>query len=67
MNQNLVMIASFDSLAIVMANLALMESALLGMKQVRQYVGKRLATKTLDTLIEEAESQITELKRRMMN
>jgi len=37
-----------------------MQSALLGMKQVRQYVGKRLATKTLDTLIEE-------LKRRLIN
>ena len=67
MNQNLVMTASFDSLAIVMANLALMESALLGMKQVRQYVGRRFATKTLDTLIKEAESQIAERKRRMIN
>jgi hypothetical protein len=37
------------------------------MKQVGQYTGKRLATETLDSLIEEADSQNAEIKWRIIN
>jgi hypothetical protein len=37
------------------------------MKQVRQYIGKRFATETLDSLIEEADSQNSEIKWRIIN
>ena len=57
----------FDALEIVLASLKLMESTLLGMKQVRQYVGKGPATEILDSLIDEAEVKIVEIKRRVVN
>jgi hypothetical protein len=37
------------------------------MKQVRQYIRKRLATETLDSPIEEADSQNAEIKWRIIN
>ena len=55
-----------NSLEIVMASLKLMESTLLGMKQLLPYVGKGLATEMLDALIQEAESQVAEIKRRVI-
>ena len=54
----------FDSLEIVMASLKQMEATLLGMKQLRQYVGNGAGKEMLDSLIAEAESQIAEVKRR---
>jgi hypothetical protein len=43
-----------------------MESTLLGLKQLRQLSPKGLPTEKLDSLIEEAESQIAEVKRKVM-
>ena len=57
----------FNSLEIVMVSLKAMESTLLGMKQLLPYVGTGLATEMLDALIQEAESQIAEIKRRVIN
>lgn len=57
----------FEALEIVLASLKLMESTLLGMKQVRQYVGKGPATEILGSLIGEAEVKIGEIKRRVAN
>jgi hypothetical protein len=48
-------------------NLVLTEWHYWGMKQVRQYIGKRFATETLDSLIEEADSQNSEIKWRIIN
>jgi hypothetical protein len=56
----------FDALEIALASLRLMESTLAGMRQVRQYVGEA-ATEILDSLIEEAEVKIGEIKRRVVN
>ena len=57
----------FDALEIVLASLKLMESTLLGMRQVRQYVGNGPATEILDSLIDEAEVKIGEIKRKVVN
>lgn len=57
----------FDSLDIVIARLTLMETTLSGMRQLRPYVGSGFAMKTLDSLIEEGESQLAEIKRRFLN
>jgi hypothetical protein len=40
-----------------------MESNLLGMRQLRQYIDSNLGTEMLDLLIEEAELKIAEVKR----
>jgi hypothetical protein len=55
----------FDSLAAVLECLAQMQSNLLGMKQMRDYVGHGLGRVMLEVLIEEAEWQIGEIKRRL--
>jgi hypothetical protein len=55
----------FDSLAAVLECLAQMQSNLLGMKQMRDYVGHGLGGVMLEVLIEEAEWQIGEIKRRL--
>jgi Tfp pilus assembly protein PilX len=57
----------FDSLEIVLAHLEVMRSTLLGMKRVRQYIDGGLATEMLDSLIQEAESQISATQRRVVN
>jgi hypothetical protein len=57
----------FDSLEMTMSILNVMESNLLSMRQVRQHVGKGRATQMLDSLIQEAESKVSEIKRRMIN
>jgi hypothetical protein len=57
----------FKSLEIVMASLRVMESTLLGMKQLLPYVGTEIATEMLDSLIHETESQIVEIKQRVIN
>ena len=53
----------FDSLEFVMASLKQMEATLLGVQQLRQYVGDRPGKEMLDALIQEAESQFAEIKR----
>jgi hypothetical protein len=55
-----------DSLAAVLECLAQMESNLSGMKQMREYVGHGLGRVMLEALIEEAESQIAEIKRKLI-
>lgn len=57
----------FDPLEIVMASLKQMESTLLGMKQLREYMSNGPGKEMLDTLIKEAESEIAEIKRRVVN
>ena len=54
-----------EYLEIIIASLKVMESTLLGMKQVRQYVGEGVATEILDSLIRESESEISAIKRRV--
>jgi hypothetical protein len=56
----------FNALETVYECLKRMESTLLGMKQVRQYVGKGPGKEILDRLIEEAESQLAEIKRKVI-
>ena len=56
----------FDSLAAVLECLTQMESNLLGMKQMRDYVGQGVGREMLEALIEEAESQIAEIKRKLI-
>jgi len=51
--------------AAVLECFAQMESNLLGMKQICDYVGHGLGRVMLEALIEEAESQIAEIKRKL--
>jgi hypothetical protein len=44
----------------------MMEATLLGMKQVRRYVSEGFGAEELDVLIQEAESQISAIKRRIV-
>ena len=55
----------FDSLAAVLERLTQMEPNLSGMKQMRHYVGHGLGRVMLEVLIEEAEWQIAEIKRKL--
>lgn len=56
-----------DSLDIILASIKSLESTLLGMKQIRQYVGRGPATEMLDSLIQEGELRIAEIKGRLIN
>jgi hypothetical protein len=56
----------FDAFETVLECLKRMEAISMGMKQMREYVGKGLGREMLDSLIEEADSQITEMKRKVM-
>ena len=56
----------FDAFETVLECLKRMESNLMGLKQMRDYVGKGLGKEMLDSLIEEAESQIAEIKRKVI-
>lgn len=58
---------SFNELDIAMTSLNIMESTLLGMKQLRPYLGNRFSREMLDSLIQEAESQIAEIKQSVIN
>ena len=66
MTQNRLPFEPFDSLETVLATLKVMEATLLGMKQVRRYVAKGFSSKMFDSLIEEAESQVAEIKRKII-
>ncbi len=57
----------FDSLDIVIPSLTLMEATLLGMRQLRPYVGDGFAIQMLDSLIAEGESQLADIKRKFIN
>jgi GNAT superfamily N-acetyltransferase len=56
----------FDAFETVLECLKRMEAILLGMKQMREHVGRGLGKQMLDSLIEEADSQITEIKRKVI-
>jgi len=56
----------FDSLAAVLECLTQMQSNLSGMKQMRDYVGRGVGREMLEALIEEAESQVAEIKRKLI-
>ena len=56
----------FNALETVFDCLKRMEGTLMGMKEMRVYVGKGRVRKILDTLIEEAESQIAEINRKII-
>lgn len=55
--------APFYSLEIVMASLKQMEATVLGMEQLRKYISDGPGREILDSLIQEAESQIEDVKR----
>lgn len=56
----------FETFEVLLDCLKRMESILLGMKQMRGYVGERLGKQMLESLIEEAEAQIAEVKRKVI-
>lgn len=56
----------FNALETVLECLKRMEATLIGMKQMRQYVDRGLGKELLDSLIEETESQIAEIKRKVI-
>jgi hypothetical protein len=55
-----------DQLDMVLACLKQMEATVLGMKQLRGFIGKGSGQEMLDALIVEAEEKIAEMKRRIM-
>lgn len=56
----------FDALEALMECLKRMEMNLLGMRQLRQYMPNGAGRKTLDSLIEEAEAKLAEIKRKVI-
>lgn len=56
----------FNALETVYDCLKRMETTLLGMKQMREYIGKGPGREMLDKLIAEAETQLAEIKRRVI-
>jgi hypothetical protein len=56
----------FDAFETVLDCLKRMETTLMGMKELRVYAGKGIVRKMLDELIEEAETQIAEVKRKVI-
>jgi hypothetical protein len=55
-----------DPLDMVMACLKQMESTVLGLRQLRSFIGKGSGQEMLDALIVEAEEQIAQIKRRIL-
>ena len=55
-----------ESLDAILALIKQMESTLLGLKQLRLYVGKGVGQQMLELLIEDAEAKIAEVKRRII-
>jgi hypothetical protein len=56
----------FNDYETVLECLKQMEANLMGMKQMRLYVGQGLGRQMLESLIEEAETQIADIKRRVI-
>ena len=56
----------FDALETLFECLKRMEATLLGMKQMRHYVGDGLGKEMLESLIDEAEAQLADIKRRVI-
>jgi hypothetical protein len=55
-----------DSLEMILALLRQLEATVLGLKQVRGYVGQGVAQEMVEELIEEGENKLTELKRKLI-
>jgi len=56
----------FDSLEVLMVCLKQMEATVLGLKELRSFIGKGSGQEMLDALIVEAEQTIAEIKRRVL-
>ena len=56
----------FDASETLLECLKRMEGTLMGMKQIQEYVGKGLGKEMLASLIEESESQIVDIKRKVI-
>jgi hypothetical protein len=54
-----------DTVDIVLAMLRHMEATLLGLQQLRNYVGQDVGRQMLEVLIEEMESHVAETKRKI--
>ena len=55
-----------ESVDTILTLLKQMEATLLGLKQLRLYVGKGIGQQMLEVLIEEAETKIVEAKGKLM-
>ncbi len=60
------MLDGLDSLETVLALLKQMESNLLALKQLRDYVGNWVGKEMLEVLIEDNETQLAEIKRKLI-
>jgi hypothetical protein len=58
-------VANADPLEIILALIKEMEIALLGLQQLRGYVGKGPGQQMLELLIHETETNLAEIKRRL--
>lgn len=57
--------ATMDSLDTILGLIKQMETAVLGLKQLREYVGKGVGAKMLEVLIADGEAKIAEAKRKI--
>jgi hypothetical protein len=55
-----------DRIELLLQCLRVMESTVLGLKQVRHMISKGASTEILDSLIEEAEKHLEEVKRKII-
>jgi hypothetical protein len=55
-----------ESLDMILALMKQLESTLLGLKQLRGYVGQGVGQQMVEELIEEGENKLAELKRRLI-
>jgi hypothetical protein len=55
-----------DSLEMILALLRQLEATVLGLKQLRGYIGQGVGQQMVEELIEEGENKLTELKRKLI-
>ena len=55
-----------ESVDTILTLLKQMEATLLGLKQLRLYIGKGIGQQMLEVLIEEGEEKVAEVKRKLM-
>lgn len=55
-----------DRFDTILALLKHMESTLLGLKQLRGYVGKGVGSEMLEVIIDDCETHLTEIKRKLI-
>ena len=56
-----------DRVDTIFALIKQVESTLLGLRQLRRYVGKGVGLQMLEVLIEEAEAKLAEVRKRLVN